>query len=65
MTSFDEVVVALFIASPLNRTLPVQMYSSITRQIDPTIAAASSLLLLLTMVLFLAALLLRRGQRHA
>ena len=53
VTSFDEVVVALFISSPDLRTLPVEMYSSVTRDIDPTIAAASTLILLVSTALIL------------
>ncbi|MDQ1665075.1 MAG: putative spermidine/putrescine transport system permease protein [Actinomycetota bacterium] len=53
VTSFDEVVVSLFIANPQLRTLPVEMYSSVTRDIDPTIAAASTLILIVSTVLIL------------
>lgn len=53
VTSFDEVVVSLFIVSPGLRTLPVEMYSSVTRDINPTIAAASTLILLVSTVLIL------------
>lgn len=53
VTSFDEVVVALFISSPDLRTLPVEMYSSVTRDIDPTIAAASTLILMASTALIL------------
>jgi putative spermidine/putrescine transport system permease protein len=42
VTSFDEVVIALFLRSPALQTLPVQMYNSVTVEIDPTIAASSS-----------------------
>lgn len=47
-TSFDEVVLSLFIQSPYLQTLPVRMYSSVTRDTDPTIAAAATLILTLT-----------------
>lgn len=53
VTSFDEVVVSLFISNPRLRTLPVEMYSSVTRDINPTIAAASTLILILSVVLIL------------
>jgi len=43
VTSFDEVVIALFLRSPTFQTLPVQMYNSVTVEVDPTIAAAASL----------------------
>jgi putative spermidine/putrescine transport system permease protein len=43
VTSFDEVVIALFLRAPAFQTLPVQMYNSVTVEIDPTIAASSSI----------------------
>lgn len=65
VTSFDEIVVALFISSPALRTLPVEMYSSVTRDIDPTIAAASTLILLVSTLLILVStrFLLRGSER--
>ncbi|MBK3400884.1 ABC transporter permease [Methylobacterium ajmalii] len=51
-TSFDEVVVALFMTSAEQRTLPVQMFSGIRDQINPTIMAAATLLLALSTALF-------------
>lgn len=53
VTSFDEVVVSLFVVNPSLRTLPVEMYSSVTRDINPTIAAASTLILIVSTVLIL------------
>lgn len=50
-TSFDEVVLSLFIQSPYLQTLPVKMYASVTRDTDPTIAAAATLILVLTTAL--------------
>lgn len=65
LTSFDEVVTSLFIASPTNQTLPVAIYNALTRQIDPTAAAASTVVLLSSLMLGLAALYLRKVVRHA
>ncbi|MDB5660334.1 MAG: transporter permease [Cypionkella sp.] len=48
VTSFDEVIVSLFITSPQLKTLPVQIYSSMTRDADPTVAAVGSLIFLAT-----------------
>lgn len=45
VTSFDEVIVSQFMVSPSLQTLPIMMYSSVTRTTDPTIAAAASLIL--------------------
>src|SRR5690606_16694669 len=55
VTSFDEVVLALFLQSPSTLTLPVQMFNSVTVQIDPTISAASSVMVLLVSVPILLA----------
>ena len=40
-TSFDEVVVTLFLAGPEQITLPRQMFSGIRENLSPTIAAAA------------------------
>ncbi len=59
-TSFDEVVVALFLTGAEQRTLPVQMFSGIRDQINPTIMAAATILLGLSVLLFVAVTLLSR-----
>jgi putative spermidine/putrescine transport system permease protein len=51
MTSFDEVVISLFIQSPTLQTLPVHMYASVTQDSDPTVAAAAVLVIVLTIAL--------------
>jgi putative spermidine/putrescine transport system permease protein len=53
VTSFDEVVVALFLKSPRLTTLPALMYDSVTLEIDPTIAAASSIVVVATSLVIL------------
>ena len=63
--SFDEVVVSLFISGPDLRTLPVQMYRSITTDVDPTIAAASTMLLVLTTLLVVGGTVLTRTLARA
>lgn len=45
--SLDEPVIALFMSTPTETTLPVQMYNSMLQITDPTVAAASSILLTL------------------
>jgi putative spermidine/putrescine transport system permease protein len=53
ITSFDEVVVALFLAGT-NMTLPKKMFDNILMEIDPTIAAVSVMqIILVTIVLVL------------
>nr|WP_298414778.1 ABC transporter permease [uncultured Halomonas sp.] len=64
ITSFDEVVVVLFIAGPEQRTMPIQMWSGIREQISPTILAVATLLVILSMLLLaILELLRRRGER--
>ncbi len=60
VTSWDEVVVLLFIASPEQRTLPKQMFSGIREQISPTITAAATLLILFSVIMLTTVELLRR-----
>ncbi|MCW6507811.1 ABC transporter permease [Lichenifustis flavocetrariae] len=49
--SFDDVVVALFIAGPAQRTLPVQMYMQANDLVDLTITAAATVMLVLSLAL--------------
>jgi putative spermidine/putrescine transport system permease protein len=60
ISSFDELVVALFVSGTSAVTLPRKMWESIRFEIDPTIAAVSTMLIVLTGALFLGAELLRR-----
>jgi putative spermidine/putrescine transport system permease protein len=59
-TSFDEVVVALFLAGPEQRTLPRQMFSGIRENISPTITAAATVLIVISVFLMTTVELLRR-----
>ncbi len=64
VTSFDEVIVILFIGGPEQRTLPRQMFSGIREQISPTITAAASVLIVFSTILLITVeLLRRRGER--
>lgn len=60
VTSFDEVVIALFISSAEQRTLPKQMFSGIRDQISPTITAAATVLVIFSTLLLVGAELMRR-----
>lgn len=53
ITSFDEIIVMMFLAGAEQRTIPRQMFSGLREQISPTILAASSLLLLFSVILLL------------
>ncbi len=64
VTSFDEVIVSLFITSPQLKTLPVQIFSSMTRDADPTVAAVGSLIFLVTtLIIGLGLIFGMRGRR--
>jgi putative spermidine/putrescine transport system permease protein len=52
-TSFDEVVVTLFLAGPEQATIPRQMFSGIRENLSPTIAAAATLLIGFSVVMLL------------
>ncbi len=59
VTSFDEVVAASFLQSPAIRTLPIEMFVSVTNEVDPTIAAVSTVILALTTVVVVLPFLVR------
>ena len=64
ITSFDEVVVVLFVGSYRQRTIPWQMFSGIREQISPTILAVATLLVVVSIfLLFTIELLRRRNER--
>jgi putative spermidine/putrescine transport system permease protein len=58
-TSFDELVVAIFVASPGQFTLPRQMFAGLREFLSPTIAAAAVLLILCSLVLLAASEMIR------
>jgi putative spermidine/putrescine transport system permease protein len=60
ITSFDEVVLTLFIAGPEQRTLPRQMFSGIREDINPTLVAVAVVLIAVSVALMAAIEALRR-----
>jgi putative spermidine/putrescine transport system permease protein len=60
ITSFDELIVALFISGSGAVTLPRRMWDDLHYQIEPTIAAVSTLTIVLTVALMGCAHLLRK-----
>ena len=60
ITSFDELVVALFLTGPSERTLPRQMFDGIRENLSPTLLAVATVLILLSVVLLTVAEWLRR-----
>jgi putative spermidine/putrescine transport system permease protein len=60
IASFDELIVALFIAGARGRTLPMRMFEGLRMEIDPTIAAVSSMLITFSVLVLASAELVRR-----
>ena len=60
ITSFDEVVVVLFVGSARQQTLPWQMFTGLREQISPTILAAATILVTISILLLTTLELLRR-----
>jgi len=60
ITSFDEIVIILFIGGPDQHTLPRQMWSGIRQEISPTILAAATILVLFSILLLTTLEMLRR-----
>ncbi len=60
ITSFDEVVVVLFVGSAGQKTLPWQMFTGLREQISPTILAVATILIAMSILLLTTLELLRR-----
>ena len=63
ITSFDEVVIALFVSRGPSSTLTRKMFTSLRDQVSPTIAAISSILIVLTVLVAGLMLIAQIGQR--
>ncbi len=60
ITSFDEVVVVLFVGSAGQKTLPWQMFTGLREQISPTILAVATILVVLSILMLTTLEMLRR-----
>ncbi|MEZ5593857.1 MAG: ABC transporter permease [Gammaproteobacteria bacterium] len=60
ITSFDEVVLVLFLAGPEQRPVTIQMWSGIREQISPTILAVATILVAISILLLSTLELIRR-----
>ena len=60
VTSFDEVVVVLFVGKADEQTIPRQMWNGIREQISPAILAAATILVVISICLLASVELLRR-----
>jgi putative spermidine/putrescine transport system permease protein len=62
LTSFDEVVIAMFISGGDNPTLTRNMFNALRDQIDPTIASISTLMILVTTLMMALAAIFGRNK---
>lgn len=46
LSSFEELLVAMFMSAPAQQTLPVKIWNAVQFQLDPTIAAVSAFLII-------------------
>ena len=60
ITSFDEVVVVIFVGSANQQTLPWQMFTGLREQISPTILAVATILVTISILLLTTVEILRR-----
>jgi putative spermidine/putrescine transport system permease protein len=60
VTSFDEVVMVLFLGAPDQQTLPRQMWNGIREQISPAILAVATILVVVSILMLATVEILRR-----
>lgn len=60
LTSFDELILTMFVAGPTTVTLPKLIWDAVRLEIEPTIAAASALIMSVAVFILAATELLRR-----
>jgi putative spermidine/putrescine transport system permease protein len=63
LTSFDEVVLVLFLGGPRTSTLPKRIWEAVKFELDPSLTAVSTLLIVLTILALGIAELSRRASR--
>lgn len=64
LTSFDEVIVAMFVSGGANSTLTRNMFNALRDQIDPTIAAISTIMIVITSALLAVSQLFGKPDRR-
>ncbi|MBA8910551.1 ABC transporter permease [Aminobacter ciceronei] len=60
VTSWDEIIVTLFLAYPNQQTIPRRLWAGVNEQLSPVVIAASTLLFLVTLCLLVVTEVLRR-----
>ncbi|WP_339856804.1 ABC transporter permease [uncultured Nisaea sp.] len=61
LTSFDEVIVAMFVSGGENSTLTRNMFNALRDQIDPTIASISTIMIVISSSLLILTQLFRKS----
>ena len=64
LTSFDEIIISLFVAGGDNSTITRSMFLALRDQIDPTIAAISTILIIISSGLLIIVQLLGNKKDH-
>lgn len=64
VTSFDEIILSLFIQSPQLQTLPVKIYNSVTQTSDPTVAAVAVVAMFTSVLVMLTAQFATRKRKR-
>jgi putative spermidine/putrescine transport system permease protein len=62
LTSFDELIISLFLSDVETETLPVRIWNSLIMSMEPIVAAISTFLILVTTMLLLTEALVRRAR---
>lgn len=65
LTSFDELMISMFLAGVRSETLPVRIWNSLLLEVEPTIAAVNSMLIGVTVLALLADWGVRRLRNYA
>jgi len=60
LTSFDELIISLFLSGVSSQTLPVRIWNSLLMDMEPVIAAISSFLIFVTIALLMLELAVRK-----
>jgi putative spermidine/putrescine transport system permease protein len=63
LASWDECVIAIFMASPDLQTLPVRIWGTLRQDLTPAVAAVSAMLIGMTALLVILAALVRKEAR--
>jgi putative spermidine/putrescine transport system permease protein len=62
LTSFDEVIIAMFVSGGDNSTLTKNMFNALRDQIDPTIASISTIMIVISSSLVIVTQIFARGR---